>query len=238
MEDGMQRLLCLAPALVLAMGISVASGQGPVLPGIPGPMAWQNRPLGWEAEPSGSLSITAGKQTDWFVSPMDGARRDSSPRLLFQPADDFVLSTRVTVDFRSQWDAGVLALYVDDATWAKLCVEMTVEKHPAIVSVVTKTLSDDNNSIAVSGPQVYLKIAKAGQAIFFYASEDGQNWKIIRAFSFGQDVRVRTGFSSQSPIGEKCRTVFDRISYRRNAWTCGLESERSEIRVRDQVSRP
>src|SRR3974377_355954 len=109
MEDGMQRLLYLALALVLLMGISVASGQAPFLQGIPGPMVWQTAPLQWKTEPPGSLSITAGKQTDWFVSPMDGTRRDSSPRLLFQPGDDFVLSTRVSVDFRSQWGAGVLA---------------------------------------------------------------------------------------------------------------------------------
>jgi regulation of enolase protein 1 (concanavalin A-like superfamily) len=195
--------------------------QSPALPGLPAPMIWQNSPMAWKAE-AGTLSITAGKGTDWFVSPMDGARRENSPRLVFQPADDFVLSARVTVDFRSQWDAGLLVLYVNDDTWAKLCVEMTIEKHPAIVSVVTRGLSDDNNSIAVAGKSVYLKVAKAGQAIFFYASEDGQNWKIIRAFSFGPGVKVRVGFSSQSPVGEGCTTVFDQITYlatRVDLWT-------------------
>lgn len=133
-----------------------------------------------------------------------------------------MLSARVTVDFRSQWDAGVLVLYVNNATWAKLCFEMTVEKQPSIVSVVTKTTSDDNNSIAIHGSTVYLKIAKAGQAIFFYASEDGQNWKIIRAFSFGPGAEVRAGFSSQSPVGDRCTTTFDQISYqakRVDLWT-------------------
>ena len=218
--------LCSIVGLVYVAGLAVmACAQAPVspeLPGLPGPMMWQNPPVNWKAGPAGSLSITAGKQTDWFVSPMDGARRENSPRLLFQPADDFVLSARVTVDFRTQWDAGVLVLYVDDATWAKLCVEMTIEKHPAIVSVVTRTLSDDNNSIAVTGSSIFLKIAKAGQAIFFYASEDGQNWKIIRAFSFGPGAKVRVGFSSQSPVGGGCTTVFDQITYlpkRVDLWT-------------------
>jgi regulation of enolase protein 1 (concanavalin A-like superfamily) len=184
-------------------------------------MVWQNAPAGWKAE-AGSLSITAGKGTDWFVSPIDGARRENSPRLVFQPGDDFVLSAHVTVDFRAQWDAGVLVLYVNDDTWAKLCFEMTVDKQPAIVSVVTRGLSDDNNSIAITGKQVYLKIAKAGQAIFFYASEDGQDWKIIRTFSFGPGAKVRAGFSSQSPVGEGCTTVFDQITYmakRVDLWT-------------------
>jgi uncharacterized protein len=199
-----------------------AYGESPQVPGLPGPMIWQNSPVNWKAESSGRLSITAGKATDWFVSPMDGARSENSPRLVFQPADDFVLSARVMVDFRAQWDAGVLVLYVNDDTWAKLCLEMTVEKHPAIVSVVTRGLSDDNNSIAIQGKSVYLKVAKAGQAIFFYASEDGQKWKIIRAFSFGPGAKVRVGFSSQSPVGDGCTTVFDHITYlarRVDLWT-------------------
>jgi uncharacterized protein len=206
--------------LLLIAGLG-ANAQPPAVPGLPGPLAWQNTPVAWKAG-AGSLSITSGHQTDWFVSPLDGARRENSPRLVFQPADDFVLSTRLTVDFRSQWDAGVLVLSVDHDTWAKLCLEMTVEKHPAIVSVVTRGLSDDNNSIAVAGKSVYLKIAKAGQAIFFYASEDGQDWKIIRAFSFGPGAKVRVGFSSQSPVGEGCTTVFDQITYlakRVDLWT-------------------
>jgi regulation of enolase protein 1 (concanavalin A-like superfamily) len=199
-----------------------ACAQEHAVAGLPGPIEWQNSPVDWKTDKAGNLTITAGKSTDWFVSPIDGARRENSPRLLFQPADDFVLSARATVDFRSQWDAGVLVLYVNDNTWAKLCLEMTVEKHPAIVSVVTQGLSDDNNSIAVPGNSVYLRIAKAGQAIFFYASEDGRDWKIIRAFSFGPGAKVRVGFSSQSPVGDGCTTVFDQIGYlakRVDLWT-------------------
>jgi regulation of enolase protein 1 (concanavalin A-like superfamily) len=80
---------------------------------------------------------------------MGDSRVDKTPRLLFKPADDFVLGAKVTVDFHSQWDSGVLVLYVNDAVWAKLCFEMTVEKYPAIVSVVTRDISDDDNSMSV-----------------------------------------------------------------------------------------
>jgi uncharacterized protein len=206
----------------LAVSAAAAPNQPPTLSVVPGAFAWQNSPLDWQIDHGQILSITAPGKTDWFVSPMDGARRDNSPRLLFQPSDDFVLSAKLTVDFRSTWDAGVLVLYANDAAWAKLCLEMTVEKHPAIVSVVTRDRSDDNNSIAIQGNSVYLKIAKAGQAIFFYASEDGQSWKIIRAFSLGKVENLRVGFSSQSPTGERCTTVFSDIDYqakRVDLWT-------------------
>ena len=59
-----------------------------------------------------------------------------------------------------------------------------------------------DNSIAINGSSVYLKIAKAGQAIFFYASEDGRHWTVIRAFSLGKNTPdLRVGFSSAISCG-------------------------------------
>ena len=185
----------------------------PVLDGVPTPLSWQHPPARWKIDAAKTLSITAGKETDWFVAPMGDGRRDNSARLIFKPADDFVLSAKVTVGFRSQWDSGALVVYVNDSVWAKLCFEMTIDKRPSIVSVVTKGLSDDSNSIAINGSSVYLKVAKAGQAIFFYASEDGEKWSIIRAFSLGAVPDLRVGFSSQSPVGDGCTSEFSQIAY-------------------------
>jgi len=203
-----------------ASGLS--AGSAPVVEGLPAPLTWQNPPADWKVDGGRTLTITAGKGTDWFVSPMGDGRRDNSSRLLFKPADDFAFSAKVTVDFRSQWDSGVLVVYANDTVWAKLCFEMTIYKRPSIVSVVTRGLSDDSNSIELSGTSVYLKVAKAGQAIFFYASEDGENWRIIRAFSLGPTPDLRVGFSSQSPAGDGCKSVFSEIKYvakRVDLWT-------------------
>jgi regulation of enolase protein 1 (concanavalin A-like superfamily) len=191
----------------------LVTGSLPAIEGITGPITWQNPPTNWKIENKSTLTIEAGKKTDWFASPMDDYRVNNTPRLLFKPAEDFVLSAKVTVDFHSHWDSGALVLYVNDSLWAKLCFEMTLEKHPAIVSVVTRDTSDDNNSIPIDGPSVYLKVAKNGLGIFFYASQDGQNWSIIRSFSLGSAPDLHIGFSSQSPAGDGCKTVFSQIQY-------------------------
>lgn len=194
----------------------------PALENIPGPLEWQNTPREWKIENGTTLSVTAGDHTDWFVPPTGDPQRDNTPRLLFHPADDFVLSAHLKVGFGTQWDGGVLVLYVNDKTWAKLCFESTIEGKPSIVSVVTRTLSDDNTHFPIEGNSVYLKVAKAGPAIFFYASEDGKKWTIVRAFSFGDTPNLRVGFSSQSPTGARCTTVFSEIRYlakRVNLWT-------------------
>lgn len=211
------------PALAVFAQAPVAprSEAAPVIAGLPGPLVWQHPPAQWKIDDGNTLSITANKQTDWYASAMGGEPSDNSARLLFKPAEDFMLSAKVNVDFHSQWDAGVLVLYVNDAVWAKFCLEMTMEKHPAIVSVVTRGLSDDNNSIPVNGSSAYLKIAKVGHAIYFFASEDGKNWSTIRIFSLGEKLDLRAGFSSQAPVGDRCTTTFTEIDYRPNikdAW--------------------
>jgi len=205
----------LVAVLTAAAQTTLAAGNNvPAIDGVPGPLTWQHPAAKWKIDSGRTLSITAGKGTDWFASPMGDEPRDNTPRLVFKPSDDFVLSAKVTVDFQSQWDSGALVLYVNNSLWAKLCFEMTIEKHPTIVSVVTRGLSDDNNSIVISGSSVYLKVAKAGQAIFFYASDDGQKWTIIRAFSLGASTSdLHIGFSSQSPVGDGCTSVFSEIKY-------------------------
>ena len=213
---------------ILALFISTLAGMvraqqpAPALIGIPGPLEWQNTPLDWKIDGGNRLSITSGKQTDWFIPPTGDAAHNNTPRLLFKPADDFVLSAKLTVGFNAQWDGGVLVIYAGDDVWAKLCFEANVERQPSIVSVVTRTLSDDSTHFAIHGNSVYLKIAKAGPAIFFYASEDGRRWTIVRAFSLGPTSQLRVGFSSQSPVGDRCTTVFEYILYsakKVNLWT-------------------
>jgi hypothetical protein len=194
----------------------------PAVSGIPGPLAWQHPPASWNIDADQKLTIISGGKTNWYVSAADAAdRSDSSNRLLFKPASDFVLSAKVTVGSRSMWDAGGLVVYVNDSLWGKFGIEMTTENVPTIVSVVTRSVSDDNNSIAIPGGSAYLKVAKAGSGIFFYESEDGKNWKVIRAFTLGENLGVRAGFSAQSPVGDGCRVEFSHIQYkagRINLW--------------------
>jgi len=193
------------------------------LKAVPAPLQWRHQPADWKIESGETLSITAGRSTDWFISPIDGQIRDNSPVLLFKAAEEFVLQAKVTVDFQSAWDAGVLVVYGGETNWAKLCFEWSREKEPYAVSVVTRGVSDDSTSIPLKGNTVYLKMAKIGQAIFFYVSSDAQAWKLIRAFRPDPASELRIGFSSQSPTGNGCKSVFSEIKYApkrvENIWT-------------------
>jgi regulation of enolase protein 1 (concanavalin A-like superfamily) len=82
-----------------------------------------------------------------------------------------------------------------------------------IVSVVTRGRSDDCNSKIIDGNEVYLRVARLGQAFAFHYSEDGRTWHLVRHFTLGPVDELQVGFSSQSPTGPGCRSTFSEISY-------------------------
>jgi hypothetical protein len=185
------------------------------LSAIPVELDLRNRPLDWRVEQDAVLTITAGEHTNLFIDPQGQYSEDSAPRALFAPPEgDFLLSARVQVNFASMFDAGVLLLYEREGLWAKLCFEFSPQRQPMIVSVVTRGISDDCNSVVIDGNQVYLRVARVGGTFAFHFSTDGRFWHMARYFSLGELDDLKVGFSSQSPRGEKCTTVFSEIAYR------------------------
>jgi regulation of enolase protein 1 (concanavalin A-like superfamily) len=182
---------------------------------LPAELHWRREPKEWKPQGEAALSITAPEKTDLFVDPGTGARTDSAPAALFIPPDaQFLLSARVEVAFGSTYDAGVLHAWVDDDTWAKLCFEFSPQRQPMVVSVVNRGVSDDSNSAIVNGSTAFLRVTQLARATAFHWSPDGERWSFVRYFSLGKTEGLRVGFSSQSPTGPGCRSLFSQIRYR------------------------
>jgi regulation of enolase protein 1 (concanavalin A-like superfamily) len=143
--------------------------------GLPGALNWQNTPRSWQIDKKNVLMVSASAKTDWFVDPFDGTVANNAPILLFTPDSDYVLRARVTLKFDTKWHAGALMLWGDDHHWAKLSFEFSPERKPTLVTVVTRGLSDDCNSMNLRGDSVHLRIAKSGRTYVFYFSLDGRN---------------------------------------------------------------
>ena len=199
-------LICLASAHAFAQ-------KTPSIPGLPGPLTWQNAPRTWNIDSKNVLTISSNPKTDWFVDPFDGTVAKTAPILLFTPGPDYVLSARVTVQFTTKWDAGALMLWGDDHHWAKLSYEFSPDQKPTLVTVVTRGLSDDCNSLSLTGDSVYLRIAKSGNTYVFYFATDGKNWQILRTFNLDTNFPIRAGFESQSPEGSGAIAKFSAITY-------------------------
>ena len=188
------------------------------LPTIPGECKWNILPLDWSFEPAKGLSILAGPQTDWFIDPDGNYAKDNAPCALWTPPDtNFLLSAKVSVAFGSTFDAGVLQIRAKEDLWAKFCFEYSPQGHPMVVSVVTRGVSDDCNSVEIEQSEIYLRVARTPQTLAFHYSKDGCFWHFVRYFTLGQINNMRVGFSAQSPMGKKCAVVFSEIGYRQGS---------------------
>ncbi len=189
-----------------------------IVPELPFPLTPDGSPPCEHLVADGALTLTSAGATDLFVDPAGAGQAPDAGRLLGVPPDgDFQLSARVTVEFSSDFDAGVLLVYVDAEHWAKLCFEYSPQHVPTAVTVVTRGYSDDCNSFEAAGQTLSLRVTRTGRAWAFHASTDGQWWRLLRYFSLGTGTDdqpdVRVGFLAQSPTGQGCQAVFDRIGW-------------------------
>jgi len=194
------------------------------IPGMPFPLVAVPADA-WRAD-SHSVTAIAPPRSDIFVDPGGPESSLNAATLLgVAPDGDFQLSARVTVDFATTYDAGVLLLWVDERRWAKLCFEFSPPRElaerpsaraaePMIVSVVCRGVADDANAFVVAGRSVRLRVSRVGPAYAYHACVDGQTWQLIRYFSIDDDpVRALVGFEAQSPTGEGCSVTFDEIRF-------------------------
>jgi regulation of enolase protein 1 (concanavalin A-like superfamily) len=171
-------------------------------------------------ESAGAVIAEAPGHTDLYVNP-GGAESADAETILnaatllgLPPTGDFQLSARVSVDFRSQYDAGVLLLWADETHWGKFAFEFSPASAPMVVSVVTRGVSDDANAFTVADRTVWLRVARIDRSYAYHASVDGVTWQLIRVFRLQDDTSGhRIGFEAQSPTGDGCTVTFDRISF-------------------------
>ena len=97
--------------------------------------------------------------------------------------------------------------------WVKFCFEKDYTGARRVVSVVTKNISDDCNSIEIDSNKVFYKVAKAGNVITLYYSSNGLKWFLVRHFQFDTPSSFEVGFLAQSPTGTKCTVKFSNIKY-------------------------
>jgi len=180
--------------------------------GIPKQLFWENKPEIFSLK-ANVLTITAGEKTDMFRDPNVTYNTDNAPKLLFKPDANFVLSTSIEHTFANKWDGGALVLKSDSLNWIKFCFEKDYTGAKRVVSVVTKNISDDCNSVEISGEKVYYKIAKADDVITLYYSINGVKWFLIRHLQFDFKKDFEVGFLAQSPTGTKCEVKFSDIKY-------------------------
>ena len=136
-----------------------------------------------------------------------------STKLLFKADENFILSASIEHSFTNKWDGGALVIKSDSLNWIKFCFEKDYTGARRVVSVVTKHISDDCNSVEMNTNKVYYKVAKAGNVVTLYYSANGIKWFLIRHLQFDTKPEFEVGFLAQSPTGNKCSVKFSDIKY-------------------------
>ncbi|NMH86750.1 DUF1349 domain-containing protein [Flavivirga algicola] len=205
-------------SLILIVSSKVISQEvknGIKIEGIPEALEWVIEPDNFSVD-GGTISITAGPDTDMFYAPHGNSKTSNVPKLLFTPDDDFVFSAKAFTEHKSRWEAATLVIYINEDYWAKFCFENESPTKNRMVSVVTNKISDDAYSDYVNGKSVYMKITKKGKQIVFSYSEDNTKWVDVRYFRLDSEAPIKIGFSSQSPHGKGLTSVFSEINYTKN----------------------
>jgi regulation of enolase protein 1 (concanavalin A-like superfamily) len=182
------------------------------IPNLPYHLHWLNAPRSWSLASEGQLTITAPAKTDWFIDPRGAVNISNAPVLMFLAKSSCILCAQVLVDHVATYDAGVLMVYESPLAWAKLCLELSPQGQPTVVSVVTKGVSDDCNAFPVKGP-MYFRIAKLEKAYAFHVSADGDRWDLIRYFTLEGNQNSQLGFLAQSPTGNGSTASFRQIHF-------------------------
>jgi uncharacterized protein len=175
-------------------------------------LKWINPPSEWDFSSKNILNINAPAGSDYFQDPAGIHIRGSAPFLYKEIKGDFVITTRLEAEMKSEYDSGCLMLMSNDTNWAKLCFEFS-NRVPIIVSVVTRDYSDDCNSEKVEVKSPYLRADRLKNCFSFHYSNDGKNWKLIRYFGMNAGNEIKAGVVAQSPSGQGCRVSFDFLEY-------------------------
>lgn len=162
--SSLKTLALLCAACLWMTALNGQSSMNPTIPAIPHPLSWENKPVAFSID-GNSLTIEAGEKTDMFRDPNVTYKTDNAPKLLFKADDNFVLSASIEHAFATKWDGGAIVIKSDSLNWIKFCFEKDYTGAKRVVSVVTKNISDDCNSVEIKGRKVFYKMAKADNVI-------------------------------------------------------------------------
>ena len=162
------------------------------------------------------LLIRADKETDYFIDLLNNYQRANAP-FYYQEVDyNFEIKVCIRPTFKATYDAG--AIVVDDQqNWIKAAFEATDLGYPSVVSVVTKTVSDDCNGEKIEQESVWIRILRQNDYWAIHYSLDGAIWKMVRYFRLNLNPKLKVGIIAQSPQGDGCEVEFSNLEISENS---------------------
>jgi regulation of enolase protein 1 (concanavalin A-like superfamily) len=159
---------------------------------------------------SATLTMSATKETDYFIEP-GGAYEKADAPLALKKIDNkkpFTFTAELKPEHNVKYDAGMLFILVDEKHWVKFAFEQDEHGNNRIVTVRTNSSSDDNNHDVVNDSLVFMKISSDTKSVGFYYSTNGSVWTLVRVFKNEFPQNILVGIGTQSPAGAGNKTIF------------------------------
>jgi len=125
---------------------------------------------------------------------------------------DFVLTVKISHDFKEIYDSASIMIMKNLACWAKCNFELTEYGTRAVTSVVTKGESDNATGTDLIADTIWLKACRSRNNFSFLYSLDNTNYYLIRNFTLPAPSIVKVGLMAQSPIGHGGRYTYENFT--------------------------
>ncbi|EGR2040842.1 DUF1349 domain-containing protein [Vibrio cholerae] len=130
-----------------------------------------------------SVSITTESATDFWQRSYYGFRNDNAPALLIESHDNFTFTTKVSFDYKAQFDQCGLIIYLDSDNWFKASIEYENSEFSRLGSVVTNLGYSDWATSDIPLPNlIWYRLSRRGPDFLIESSLDGIIFKQMRIF--------------------------------------------------------
>lgn len=174
---------------------------------------WINPPPTSEQDGE-TLTVTTGKETDFWNNTFYGFRHGNGHLLATPVTGDFSLTISFSASYSTLYDQAGAMLRVDDDNWLKCGVEFTDGRKNFSV-VVTRDDQSDWSVMPLPGAvdaPVCLRLTRHAEALRVEIEEAGK-FRLVRLAFLNMADTVEAGPMCCSPVGDGLDVTFHRISF-------------------------
>jgi len=151
-------------------------------------LKWLNPPSTWSVAADESvLVVKPSGNSDFWQRTHYGFQADSGSFLYVSVDFDFVMTTRVHLIPRHQYDQAGLMVRISRDCWIKSSVEHETDKPSVLGAVITNGGYSDWSTQEFQGATIDLKIIRAGADYLLYWREPEQPWRQLRMCHLHED---------------------------------------------------
>ena len=146
-------------------------------------LQWHCEPAKWSIRPGDRiLRISPDANTDFWQRTHYGFEADTGHFLYVRTSGDFVVTTKVTMHPRNQYDQAGLMVRLSPACWMKTSVEFEPDEPNRLGAVVTNAQYSDwsTQPVPKTVDTVWFRVQVTGADCLVESSFDGHEWQQLR----------------------------------------------------------